>query len=227
MNDSKILNWPGWPVKNNPYGEDFDLAARKRMLAGSQMLFPFIQKYKKDLGNVILEVGPFFNPLITPKDFPNSKIFYWENDHHVIKYLKNSYPNKNVYPIYCDLNKIEGNSFLKLKLETQIFFKEFKLHKISFDSVVISHVFNYIDYKLFLMVLKDFIKKDGLLLINNVIDYGLPAFFSEKRPKSIPDTIKTIKKTGYNILEQKIFESPDKRHQKNNRLIVVARSNEK
>jgi hypothetical protein len=227
MNDSKIVNWPGWPLENNPYGEDFDLPARKRMLAGSQILMPFIQKYKKDLGNIILEVGPFFNPLITPKKFPKAKIFYWENDYNVLKYLKDSYRCKNVYPIYCDLNKIEGNSFLKLKLETKIFFKELKLHKISFDSVVLSHVFNYIDYKLFLMVLKDYIKKDGFLFINNVVDYGLPAFFSEKRPKSIPNTIRIVKETGYNILEQKIFESPDKKNQKHERLIIIAKSNEK
>ena len=50
MNDSKSLNWPGWPLESNPYGEKFDLAARKRMLAGSQILAPFIKKYKKDLG---------------------------------------------------------------------------------------------------------------------------------------------------------------------------------
>jgi hypothetical protein len=46
MNDSKFLDWPGWPLDNNPYGDEFDLSARKRMLAGSQMLFPFLKKYK-------------------------------------------------------------------------------------------------------------------------------------------------------------------------------------
>ncbi len=218
----KNFNWPGWPLKNNPYGEDFDLEARKRMVTGSKMLLSFINKYKGNLGSVILEVGPFFNPLITPRNFPKAKIFYWENDYYVIKYLKKLYSKKEIYPIFSDLNKIEGNSFLKLKLETQ---KNFKTKKISFDSVIISHVFNYIDYKLFLMTLKEFIKKDGLIFINNVADYGLPTFFSERRPKSIQETIKILKETGYTIIEKKVFESQNKKHQKNQRLIIVAKSN--
>lgn len=225
--DSKLFDWPGWPLDNNPHGEEFDLPARQRMLAGSQMLFPFLKKHKRNMGNVILEVGPFFRPLITPKEFPKAKIFFWENDYHVLKHIKNNYPEKNVYPIFCDLNTIEGNSFLKLKLETKKQFTKFGLKKVSFDSVAICHVFNYIDYKLFLIVLKEFIKKGGLIFINNVIGYGLPAFFSERRPKSIPETIRTVKETGYDIIEKKIFESPDKIHQKNKRLILVAKSNEK
>lgn len=178
------------------------------------------------MGGIILEVGPFFKPLVTPKDFPKAKIFYWENDHHVLKYIKNIYPKKNVYPIFCDLNRIEGNSLLKLKMETQRQFAELGLKKVSFDSVVISHLLNYIDYKLFLIVLKELVRKNGLIFVNNVVNYGLPAFFSEKRPKSIPETIRAVKETGYNILEKKIFESPDKKCQKNKRLILVAESNE-
>ena len=197
------------------------------MLAGSQLLKPFLRKYKKDMGNMILEVGPFFRPLITLKDFPKAKIFFWENDYHVLKHFNNVYFGKNVYPVFCDLNKIEGNSLLKLKLDTKKEFTKIGLKKISFDSVVISHVFNYVDYRLFLIVLKKFIKKDGLIFINNVVDYGLPAFFSERRPKSIPETIKIVRETGYNIIEKKIFESIDKKHQKNKRLILIAKSSEK
>lgn len=227
VNDAKNFNWPGWPLDDNPYGENFDLAARKRMLRGSQMLLPFLKKYKKKLGSIILEVGPFFNPLVTPEGFPLAKIFFWENDYHVVRYLKNIYPAKKVYPIFCDLNKIEGSSLLKLKIETRKYFNELDIKKIAFDAVIISHVFNYIDYKLFLMVLKEFIDKDCIIFINNVIDYGLPVFFSDKRPKSIQETMKTIRETGYNIIEKKIFESLDGRYQKNERLIVVAKNNEK
>jgi len=224
MIDSKIFDWPCWPLQNNPHGHEFNIEARKRMLAGSRMLLPFLKKEKENMGNAILEVGPFFNRLIVPSDFPTSQIFYWENDYHVLKHLKKMFKEEKVFPIYCDLNKIEGNSLLKLKLETQKYFKALKMNKIAFDSVVVSHVFNYIDYKLFLLVLKEFIKKDGLIFINNVTEYGLPAFFSEKRPRNIQETIKTIKETGYRIIEKKNFESPNKKHQKNKRLIVVAKA---
>ncbi|MFH1667646.1 MAG: hypothetical protein ABH884_01310 [Candidatus Komeilibacteria bacterium] len=225
MDDFKNLNWPGWPLDDNPHGEEFDLPARKRMLTGSEMLLPFLRKHKKNMGENILEIGPFFYPLINPKEFPNINIFYWENDYHVLKYLSKKYKNKSVYPIHCDLNRIEGNSLLKLKLETQKYFRNINQRSISFDAVIISHVLNYIDYKLLLLVLKEFLRKDGLIFINNVVDYGLPAFFSDMRPKSIPSTIKSVKETGYIIMEKEIFESPNKKHQKNKRLILVAKSN--
>jgi hypothetical protein len=219
MTDNNV-NWPGWRLEDNPHGKEFDLEARKRMLSGSNKLEPFIQKYKDKMGQEILEIGPFFNPLITSEKFPNASICYWENDYHVLGYHLKESIGKPVHPIFCDLNLIEGDSFLKLKLETQKLFKD----GIQFDSIVISHVFNYVDYKMLLMVLKDFIKKGGLIFINNVVDYGLPAFFSDKRPKSIESTIETIEQTGYKIIEKDIQDSPYKEHQKNQRLIVVAKS---
>ncbi|MBI2426530.1 MAG: hypothetical protein HYV34_01660 [Candidatus Kerfeldbacteria bacterium] len=226
MEEQQKYDWPGWPLESNPHGEDFDIAARKRMVLGSIMLLPYLRRYKKEMGKVILEVGPFFNPLVTPLEFPEVIIFYWENDHHVLRYLKNRY-QEQVYPIFCDLNKIEGDSLMRLKLETQRYCQREHLKKIAFDSVVISHVFNYIDYKLFLLVMKEFLKKDGLLFINNVVDYGLPAFFSERRPTAVSETLKAVKGSGYKILHKKMFDSSDSKHQKNRRLVVVARSNER
>jgi len=105
--------------------------------------------------------------------------------------------------IYCDLNKIEGNSLLKLRTETARILRARGCRQALFDSVVISHVFNYIDYKMFLMVIREFLKKDGLIFINNVVDYGLPEFFSNKRPKSINDTLQTLNRTGYKMIEKK------------------------
>lgn len=217
MVDEKDLNWSGWRLEDNPHGKDFDLEARKRMLLGSNKLEPVIDKYKDQMGQNILEIGPFFNPLITPEKFPDSSICYWENDYHVLRHHINNSAGKAVHPIHCDLNLIEGDSFLKLKLATENVFSE----DIHFDSIVISHVLNYVDYKMLFVVLKNFIKPGGLIFINNVVDYGLPVFFSDKRPKSIEDTLKSIKDTGYEIVEKEIQESPYKEHQKNERLLVV------
>lgn len=225
-NDLKKLDWPGWPSKNNPFGGEFDLVARKRMISGSRQLLPLLRKYKREMGKIVLEVGPFFNPLVTPREFPRAKIFYWENDRHVLAHLKKIY-NEKVFPIYCNLNAIEGTSLLKLKMETKKYFKKLGIDKISFDSVVASHVFNYIDYKLFLLILREFISPRGLIFINNVVDYGLPLFFSERRPKSIQETVRTIKDSGYSIVEKKILDSRNLKYQRNKRLLVAARRNEK
>ena len=217
------FNWPGWPLKGNPYGKDFDLNARIRMVKGSELLFKLINKYKSKIGDSILEVGPFFNPLITPKNFPDKKIFYWENDYHVITFLKKNFSNRKVCPVFCDLNRINGDSLLKLKLETEKLVKENGIKEGIFDCVVVSHVFNYIDYKLFLISLREFVKKDCLLFLNNVVDYGLPTFFSERRPKSIPEILKSLKETGWEILEKEVISSQDKINQKNDRLILVVK----
>jgi len=225
MGEFKNFDWPGWSLDVNPHGEEFDLSARKRMLAGSEMLLPFLRKYKKDMGKNILEIGPFFHPLINPKEFPNTNIFYWENDFHVLKYLSEKYKKHTVYTIECELHRIEETSLLKLKLETQKYFQKINLNSICFDSVVISQVLNYVDYKLLFLVLKEFLRKGGLIFINNVVDYGLPAFFFDMRPKNIPSTIEAVEETGYNIIEKEILESPNKKYQKNQRLILVAESN--
>jgi hypothetical protein len=222
--DDKDFEWPGWPLKNNPHNSDFDLEARKRMIQGSELLLPFIYNYKQNLGKFLLEIGPFFNPLITTTNFPNKKICYWENDLYVLQWLKKNNENNQIMPIFCDLNKIEGDSFIKLKHETYQYFKDNKNKTNQFDSIVISQVLNYVDYKLFFVILKTFIKKDGLIFINNVIDYGLPKFFSTNRPKNNADILEALDELGYEVIEKEELETayPDK--QKNDRLILVVKN---
>ncbi len=217
-------NWPGWPLEQNPYGEQFDLKARKRMVAGSAAVLPVLKRYQRSLGSTILEVGPFFNPLITPERYPKKTIFYWENDYHVLTWLRRGNAGKSVHTIYCDLNTIKGQSLLTLKNETQRYFHKKRQGKMHFDTVVASHVLNYIDYKLFLMVMKEFLKKNGLLFLNNVQDYGLPTFFSENRPKGVDETLTILKQTGYTVVYKRIIPSADPAHQKYPRLIIVARN---
>lgn len=216
--------WPGWPLKDDPHGKEFDLEAIKRMIAGSESLLPFIYKYKNDVCDTILEVGPFFNPLISTKNFPNKNICYWENDRHVLQWLPKFNNSELIKPIYCDLKEIEGDSLITLKQETFKYFKEINNVKNKFDCVVISQVLNYVDYKLFLVILKSFVKKDGLIFINNVVNHGLADYFSEKRPRSIKETIETLDDIGYEIIEKDIIKTPYIKTQKKDRLILVIRN---
>lgn len=218
------FDWPGWPLEGDPYGGEFDAAARKRMVEGSRQLLSVISRFRRKIGNIVLEVGPFFNPIVTPKEFRHRHIFYWENDRHVLKYLAQYFNGHHTHAMYCDLNKIDGPSLLKLKSETLKHFHELGLPAIKFDAVIASHVLNYIDYRLFLMVMKDFLTKDGLIFINNVVNYGLPAFFSEQRPKSIAETVKTIQETGYEIVTKVVLGSPSLIYQQNKRLLIVAKN---
>jgi len=219
------FEWPGWSLKNNPHGKDFDIDARKRMVYGSEILLPFIYKYKNKLGDFILEVGPFFNPLTSIKNFPEKNICYWENDLYVLHWLlKYNKFDPKIKSIYCNLNEIEGDSFMELKHETYNYFNDLNNTSKLFNSVMISQVLNYVDYKLFLIILKNFIKKDSILFINNVIDYGLPKFFSSKRPKNNKEIINTIKEIEYEVIEHEIIKSPFPKSQPNDRLILVIKN---
>ena len=215
-------DWPGWSIESNPFGNEFDLTARKRMVKGSRMLLPLIKKYSGRIENPVLEVGSFFQPLVTPELFPKKKIFYWENDRNVIGYLRKKYRKQHMSPIYCDLNKLEGTSLLKLKEQTLGEMTKKGLKSDRFGAVVVSHVLNYIDYKLFLFIIKDFMKEDGLIFLNNVVDYGLPNYFSDKRPKNIPGILKSVRDAGFNVIEKRILGSPYPKYQKNKRLILAA-----
>ena len=216
--------FPGWKKKKNQHGSEFDKQARKRMISGSETLLPTLYKYKAQIGNSILEIGPFFNPLVEEKNFPKKNICYWENDNHVIEWLKRRNKNNHkIKPIYCDLNEIDGESQMQLKHETEQYFSEIGNKEKYFDAVIISQVFNYVDYKMLMLILRNFVNKGGLIFVNNVVDYGLPQFFSKKRPSSIEQTIDTIRETGYEIIEKHILESPYPEAQESDRLILVAR----
>ena len=216
--------WPGWSLKTNIYGKQFDYEARERMKRGNHLFCQIIQSHYEKLGDSILEVGPFFSPLMShPDGYIRKAIFFWENDPNVVRWLMEDNHGKQVFPMYCNLNKLDEDTIAELKREVRKHLYECGIKGTTFESVIMSQMFNYIDYKRFLIVLGQFLKKDALVFLNNVVDYGIHKLFSEKRPKSIDETIKSFEESGYEIIEMYVEESPDKEHQKNDRLILVAR----
>ncbi len=203
--DTNTYDWQGWRIADNPYGKEFDLKARQRMIEGSRMLLPLIKKHWELLGDVLLEAGPFFNPLLTVKDFPGKKIVYWDNDPHVLSYLSEKNKGEDISIVFCDLNKMPT----------------FPRHHM-FDAAVASHILNYIEYASFLEEINKLLNRGGLLFINNSIEYGLSPFFSAHRPKSNGELLRTLQRAGFEILEQEEIESPDRAHQPHNRFLIVA-----
>lgn len=205
------LDWPGWELKNNPHGEEFDAEARMRMIRGSEKLLLLLDKYKERLGDLLLELGPFFHPLLNPQRFAGKKIFYWDNDHHVLDYLREKHQKENTVSLYCDLDEIKEHSNRLAQACPG-----------KFDSIVASHILNYIDYKPLLHEARRFLKKGGLFFINNSIDYGLPSFFSPQRPKSNEEILTVLRQLGFKIVEKMEIESENKRYQPNSRLLLAA-----
>jgi hypothetical protein len=193
------------------------------MVAGSRMLSPFLEKHAGAIGDYLLEIGPFFTPLLTPEGYPGKKIFYWENDQNALRWLEDAM--RPSFPLYCNLRQIRRQQGLaELKGETLARFRKLRHAPATFDAVVVSQVFNYVDYRYLLIVLKQFLREGGLLFVNNVVGHGLPIFFSERRPRSLPETCKALRDAGYEILEKRVFDPPCRSVQRNKRLIAVARN---
>ena len=207
MDDSSKYDWPGWELKKNKYGDEFDLNARKRMVKNSELLLPLIKKYKSKLGKNILEIGPFFNPLITPTRFPNKNVYYLENDKSVCNFSETEY-GKKINVIRKNINKLAESYFEKQNL--------------SFNSVIISQTINYVDYKKLIKILKNSLDKDSLIFINNTANYGVPKLFSEKRPKNNIKLINFLEENSFNIVELKKLTFIHK-NKKYERLLIVAK----
>jgi hypothetical protein len=209
FSSNKQYNWPGWEL--NEHGNEFDAPARERMVIGGLELIKYIYKYLLDTDTSILEVGPFFNPLTKEVASINGKfVTYWENDIHAIQWLESQEFSFDFNVEKYDLNNIG------LDKNDRIFTKKF-------DAVIVSQVFNYIDYVYFLHFIQDKIHQNGFIFINNVVDYGLPKFFSNQRPKSIEETVYSIKMLGFEVIEYEVIPSKNIEFQRHNRLLLAGR----
>jgi hypothetical protein len=182
-------HWPGWPLHVNAHGDEFDLAARLRMVEGGRLTLPTLTRYASTLGASVLEIGPFFNPLLVPLAVdPRSLlerdacVTYWENDPHAAAWLRQTLGAKVVD---LDLHSPGG-----------------------YTSVVASQVLNYVDHRKFLRLAAKLLSKGGLLFINNVVDYGLPELFSPDRPRSDEELSRALVASGFACLEKEQLESP-------------------
>lgn len=184
-------DWPGWPLAENPYGRDFDVDARIRMVQGSRMLLPLLEKYRTQMGLVVLEAGPFFEPLVIPDS--RRTVIYVDNDSHVVQYLKAKY--RGVHSLLGDFNRGEEKEIVT-KISTALQQTNSRV-----DVVVASQLLNYVNYRTFFNFVGTVLRPEGLFFINHSTDYGLPAYFSAKRPKSNDELLVTMKEK-FQIVEK-------------------------
>jgi len=195
------FNWPGWPLDKNTFGNEFDIEARARMVAGRDLFRLFTSKFC--LGPNILEVGPFFSPTVSVDRLqPNGSVAYLENDRHALVHMRDAYADKsnvvvadgNIESIYLNPLTSEG-SRLKGLVECS-------------NSILLSQVINYVDYKRLVKAMSDIVNGGTEIFINNVVEYGLPALFHPGRPRSILDTVATLKDCGLEILSYELVSAP-------------------
>lgn len=215
------VDWPGWPLSINQFGDEFDEAARIRMIIGGKRLIPFIAKYSDRLGNAFFEIGPFFNPLTVGKELQNvistdRFIVFLENDPFAVSWLKSTF-QANV--IVLDMNAPDFRNELSLCL-----LEEAGRPASLFDTVIISQVLNYIDFRLLFESVYTLLKPGGLLFINNVINYGIPPLFSPRRPLGNDEVIQGALEKGFTLIEKAIVPNYFKKEM-HERLILVLEKN--
>lgn len=215
------VEFKGWSLDSHSFDGEFDKAARERMIKGGRLLLKYIDEYKLRLGNYIVEIGPFFNPLLNRSHLmPQQRLTYWENDLHALRWLKETHLCKQVFPVGCDINEIGKIEFQFSSCPIFVESEELKVYTGRYDSIIMSQIFNYIDYRTFIQQIRKFINPGGLLFINNVTDYGIPAFFSQKRPESRKEIIQTLKENDFKIIEKDLLPPP--RPGDDKRLLLVA-----
>jgi hypothetical protein len=212
------VDWPGWSLTENKYGTEFDGEARIRMVVGSRKLIPYLVKFGGNLGDSLLEIGPFFNPLLrhsVVKEMMSEEAFttFLENDPSAVEWL-----SKNFFCRILDLD-MNGSSFIR-NLAGQL--ERSDIYPDYFSTVVISQVLNYVDYNQLLRTLYPILRPGGLVFINNVINYGIPVLFSKKRPKSNKDIVKCIEEIGYTTLEKVVIPRQFKNEPQGRLILVIS-----
>ena len=199
--------------------KEFNLSARHRMIMGSRMLLPMLKKYLWwQIQGKVIEFGPFVNPLVTPTEnglwhtaFLN--ITYYDNEPRALAYLNdrfNKFPQKPIITVCGNFKDIDKN-----------------LTGRKYDYMIMSQIFNYMDFRAFFQKAREHLNKNGLIFINNVADYGIPEYFapSGKRPESDEDVLWAAKELGFEIVEHECIQSIDPSHQIAPRLLAVIRKN--
>lgn len=201
----RVDQWPGWPIHSHSFNGEFDMEARARMVRGSRELLVLLYEYAHMLNKTVLEVGPFFNPLSHELQHTDLSITFWENDEHAYNWLNTTFAAQVVR---CNIEEIGTTEFMSIQKNNPLY-----------NTVILSQIFNYIDYKQFILHLREFLNNGCLLFVNNVIHYGLTDFFSEERPQSIEDTIKNMEDQDFKLLKYQILRPPTPND--DNRLIAV------
>jgi hypothetical protein len=189
--------WPGWPLSENKYGHEFDEPARLRMIAGSKVLIPYIKRRLPLMNGPVLEVGPFFNPLLLDEEIrgafaSDDQLYFLENDEFAIDWLLGRIGCGNV--INLDMNHQSfDREFYRALFRNEASVKPF------FDSILISQVLNYVNYQNLLSMFYPVLRSKGMLFINNVIGFGIPQLFSDARPGSNNEIVEAAKKIGFVI----------------------------
>jgi hypothetical protein len=138
--------------------------------AGSQDLSRVIAYYKKNIPHdgSILEIGPYYTPLgIEPSIEAKNHYVAWDLDFHALESIWKSKSrlidaNRNFRLIQVNLNRLSQSDYKHLLTDS------FEADgKKSFSAVVVSSVFNYVDFRVVLKRTLPEVQVGGYLFVAN------------------------------------------------------------
>jgi hypothetical protein len=188
------------------------------MVAGQSPLRTRLLEHRSLLRGNVLEVGPFFTLLVTRSCIPEASVMYWENDPDALVWLSRTYATNNSTDVIpMDVGSADTPGCLDstdARLRAR--------NAITFDVVVLSQVMNYVDYRMLLGVVAALLRPGGLLAVNNVVNYGLPLFFSHARPGSVSETINVVKDGGFSVFSSDVSPAETEAQGGEPRLVLLA-----
>lgn len=187
------------PFKKHFEGEN-GKKAYNRMVAGSLELLPYLETFIK--GKKIMEVGPFYDPLTTEDRFPDFEITYVDRDKSALEFLKR-----------------ETNSarYFEFGVSDPAILQDIPEQ----DAIITSHIVNHIGLPDLVQILGSKLKADGVLFMNESIDYGGDSMH-EDRPRSIEAIMDYLRNNGFKVISYRIIPSPNTEFQPNSRVVLAA-----
>jgi hypothetical protein len=167
------------------------------METSAQRLLPYMNAH--GLGHTVLELGPNRHPLITPDRF-DGRIVYVELNDPCVQFLRDKFGD-SVTVVKFNLHRAwdAGDNLLETSLAGSL--DRDQNTPVSFDSLIMSQIVNYVDFRALLQACVELLAVGGLLFFNNIMNEGGASLFHPRRPKTMEEFLECAVAIGFDPIE--------------------------
>lgn len=173
-----------------------------------------LDMYRK-LGRVILDVGSGSMRITDSHGHNRLRAYYPTEGKKIIRvdlaFKKRSQIDAGMLEVQADIENTALNTpeqkkrFLAIAKFLEIDPREKKPHV---DTLLLSDVLNYVNYRRAILGLLRFVKPGGRIIIYNRPEHGFSTLYSEKRPRDNATLIRSLKRMGLE-LDYVHYETPE------------------
>jgi SAM-dependent methyltransferase len=152
------------------------------------ILLPILKAYRAELGEVVAELGPLYQPLVEPEWYEGRSV-YVDFNAKALAFLRAKYGG-SVTVVDYDINQISCERLDAVRAALAP----------SFDTMVFSQVLNYLRFRDVLAGCARLLRPNGLLFINNSFTSGHRDFFHPQRVLRAAHLHQVLEATGFEIV---------------------------